>query len=50
MKMNVLRVLYLFYFRNAKLDLLKPIGDDLDIFEERRLAAEARVSQVPLGS
>ncbi|KAG8368779.1 hypothetical protein BUALT_Bualt15G0082200 [Buddleja alternifolia] len=32
--------------RNTKLDLLKPIGDDLDILEDRRLAAEARMAQL----
>ncbi|KAL7119542.1 hypothetical protein ACP275_02G069400 [Erythranthe tilingii] len=32
--------------RHTKLNLLKPIGDDLDAFEERRLAAEARIAQL----
>ncbi|KAI3445639.1 hypothetical protein Pfo_002304 [Paulownia fortunei] len=32
--------------RHTKLNLLKPIGDDLDLFEERQLAAEARISQL----
>ncbi|KAK4438293.1 Kinetochore protein NUF2 [Sesamum alatum] len=32
--------------RHTKLNLLKPIGDDLDLFEERQLAAEARMTQL----
>lgn len=32
--------------RDTKLNLLKPIGDDLDLFEERKLAAESRISEL----
>ncbi|KAL0357154.1 UNVERIFIED_CONTAM: Kinetochore protein NUF2 [Sesamum calycinum] len=32
--------------RLTKLNLLKPIGDDLDLFEERQLAAKDRISQL----
>ncbi|KAL0384570.1 UNVERIFIED_CONTAM: Kinetochore protein NUF2 [Sesamum radiatum] len=35
--------------RHTKLNLLKPIGDDLDLFEERQLAAKDRISQTVSG-
>lgn len=36
------------FFRHTKMDLLQPIFDDLELFEQQKLSAEARILEVPL--
>lgn len=46
--MMKLKILCVYNVRETKLELLRPVVEELTNFEERRLAAEARTNQVPL--